>query len=181
LIFVEGLQLYPDSTQPDGIDSYWWGGILTPAKKYPVKLDVDHQLVYSPHEYGPFKYPMSFFGPKMSYQSMVSVWQKHWGFLDNAASKVGAPIFIGEFGTCGNGPSCVTDSKPGSQGLWFTFLMRYLKQHPEISWSFWALNGTSHLGDDTKNYILAKDWRTIRVPLLVDTLRDIEQAPPPNA
>jgi hypothetical protein len=58
--------------------------------------------------------------------------------------------------------------------------MRYLKSHPEVSWSFWALNGTSHKGDDTKNYVLAKDWRTIRLPLLVDTLRDIEQPPPPG-
>lgn len=180
LIFVEGVQLYPDKTQPDGIDSYWWGGILTPVQKYPVSLSVSHQLVYSPHEYGPFKYPMSFFGPNMTYRSMVSVWDKHWGFLDRVASKVETPIFVGEFGTCGNANSCVTDTKPGSQGLWFSFWMRYLQRHPEIGWGFWAINGTSHKGDDTLNYILAKNWQSIRLPLLVDTLRDIERAPPPD-
>jgi aryl-phospho-beta-D-glucosidase BglC (GH1 family) len=181
LIFVEGVQLYPDKTQPDGIDSYWWGGILTPVDKYPVSLSVEHQLVYSPHEYGPFKYPMSFFGPKMTYQSMAAVWDKHWGYLDRASSRVETPIFIGEFGTCGNANTCVADTKPGSQGLWFTFWMRYLEQHPEMSWSFWAVNGTSHLGNDTLNYILAKDWHTIRLPMLVDTLRDVEAAPPPGS
>jgi endoglucanase len=180
LIFVEGIQQYPDKTQQDGIDSYWWGGILYPAFKYPVQLAVDHQLVYSPHEYGPFKYPMPFFGPKMTYKSMESVWERHWGLLEKASFKFEAPIFIGEFGTCGSGPACVRDTKAGSEGLWFSFLMRYLKSHPEVSWSFWALNGTSHKGDDTKNYVLAKDWRTIRLPLLVDTLRDIEQPPPPG-
>lgn len=181
LIFVEGLQLYPDPTQPGGVDSYWWGGILTPAQKYPVQLSVDHQLVYSPHEYGPFKYPMSFFGPHMTYQSMVSVWEKHWGFLEKASFTEETPIFIGEFGTCGSGPTCVSDTKPGSQGLWFTYLTRYLKEHPEIGWSFWAVNGTSHLGDVTPNYILDKDWHSIRLPLLVDSLRDLEQAPPPGS
>lgn len=181
LIFVEGLQLYPDASQPNGVDSYWWGGILTPAQKYPVEFDVPNQLVYSPHEYGPVKYPMTFFGPKMTYQSMVAVWQKHWGFLEQASSKVETPIFLGEFGTCGDGPTCVSDSKSGSQGLWFSFLMRYLKEHPEVGWGFWAINGTSHLGDDTKNYVLARDWQTIRLPYLVDTLRDIEQAPPPGS
>lgn len=181
LIFVEGIQQYPDSTQSDGIDSYWWGGVLNPARKYPVQLSVDHQLVYSPHEYGPFKYPMSFFGPKMTYRSMVSVWEKHWGFLEKSSYKSETPIFIGEFGTCGKGPTCVSDTKPGSQGLWFRFLMRYLKTHPEISWSFWAVNGTSHLGDPQPNYVLGKNWHSVHLPVLIDTLRDIEQAPPPGS
>jgi aryl-phospho-beta-D-glucosidase BglC (GH1 family) len=180
LIFVEGIQQYPDPTQQDGIDSYWWGGILYPAEQYPVELSVPHQLVYSPHEYGPFKYSMPFFGPNMTYQSMVAVWEKHWGFLEKPSFKEEAPIFIGEFGTCGNGPQCVTDTKPGSEGLWFSFLVRYLKEHPEIGWSYWALNGTSHLGNDTKNYILGTDWKSVRLPLLVNTFRDLEQPPPPG-
>jgi hypothetical protein len=74
----------------------------------------------------------------------------------------------------------VTDTKPGSEGLWFSFLVRYLKEHPEIGWSYWALNGTSHLGNDTKNYILGTDWKSVRLPLLVNTFRDLEQPPPPG-
>ena len=180
LIFVEGLQLYPDSSQPDGIDSYWWGGILTPARQYPVELSVAHQLVYSPHEYGPLKWQMPWFGAHMTYNSLKAIWDRHWGFLERSSSPQEAPVFLGEFGTCGNATSCVRDSTPGSQGLWFSYLVRYLKQHPEVGWSFWAINGTNHAGTPTPQYILRPDWKTTRLPLLVNTLRDLEYAPPPG-
>lgn len=178
LILVEGLQQYPDPTQPGGLDSYWWGGVLQAAARYPVELSVPHQLVYSPHEYGPYKYNMPFFGPGMTYASQVAVWEKHWGFLEKPAFRQEAPIFIGEFGTCGE-MRCVQDAAPGSQGLWFQFLMRYLKAHPEIGWSFWSLNGTNSDGHVQPNYILRPDWRTVRLHQLIDTLRDVEIAPPP--
>jgi hypothetical protein len=90
-----------------------------------------------------------------------------------------APIFIGEFGTCASKPSCIEDTSPGSQGLWFSYLMRYLKEHPEIGWSYWALNGTSHLGDPTPDYLLKPNWKGIKSPLLVNTLHDIEIPAPP--
>lgn len=180
LIFVEGIQQYPNPTWADGIESYWWGGILYPAKQFPVVLDVPHQLVYSPHEYGPIKWQMPFFGTAMTYQSLAAVWEAHWGFLEKPSAGTGeAPIFIGEFGTCGAKSSCIADTAPGSQGLWFSYLMRYLKAHPEIGWSYWALNGTSHLGDPTVDYLLKPDWTSTTRPLLVNTLRDIELAPPP--
>jgi endoglucanase len=179
LIFVEGLQLYPDPTQPGGIDSYWWGGILTPAREYPVELAVPHQLVYSPHEYGPLKWQMPWFGPHMTYSSLKGVWDKHWGFLERPSFPEEAPVFLGEFGTCGNARSCVSDPTPGSQGLWFSYLIEYLRKHPEIGWSFWAINGTNHSGAPTPQYILRPDWKTTRLPLLVNTLRDLEIPPPP--
>ncbi|MGH2444057.1 MAG: beta galactosidase jelly roll domain-containing protein, partial [Chloroflexota bacterium] len=179
LIFVEGLQLYPDAGQPGGIDSYWWGGILTPARRYPVRLSIAHRLVYSPHEYGPLKWQMPFFGRTMTYQTQSQVWMRHWAFLEHAALPVRTPIFIGEFGTCGTSSACVSDTHPGSQGLWFSILLQYLRQHPEIGWSFWALNGTSHLGDPTPQYILKPNWRSIRLRALVNSLRDVEIAPPP--
>jgi len=178
LLFVEGIQQYPDSTQPGGLDTYWWGGILTTARQYPVALDFPNQLVYSPHEYGPFKYQQPFFGPHMSYTGLQHMWRKHWAFLEHGASPV--PIFIGEFGTCGPSARCVNDSAPGSQGAWFQMLMRYLRQHAEISWSFWALNGTNPEGSDQPNYILGADWRTVRLHQLIDALRDIELSPPPT-
>ncbi len=180
LVFVEGVQQYPDSSQPGGLDSYWWGGILSAASRYPVQLDVSHQLVYSPHEYGPYKYRMPFFGPGMTYAGQVGVWEKHWGFLEKGGVGEETPIFIGEFGTCGTSARCVRDTTPGSQGLWFQFLMRYLRQHPEIGWSFWALNGTNPEGNDQPNYILGSDWQTQRMHQLIDALHDIEVAPPPE-
>lgn len=180
LIFVEGLQLYPASGQPNGVDSYWWGGVLTPARKYPVKLDVANQLVYSPHEYGPLKWQMPFFGPHMSYASMKSVWDSHWGFLERGSFPQEAPVVIGEFGTCGNATYCVSDKAPGSQGLWFSLLIEYLRKHPEIGWSFWALNGTNHVGSVTPQYVLRPDWKNVRLPALIHTLRDIEIPPSPQ-
>ncbi|GAC1400732.1 MAG: hypothetical protein NVSMB52_14390 [Chloroflexota bacterium] len=173
LIIVEGVQLYPDGRSHNGIDSYWWGGILTPARWYPVRLRVRHQLVYSPHEYGPYKSPMPFFGVKMSYAGLQAVWEKHWGYLEKPTFSQEAPIFIGEFGVCGL-PKCVRSKAAGSTGLWFRFFQRYLQAHREIGWAFWALNGTSHLGDPSPNYVLRDDWHTIRLQPLVDALRSIE-------
>ena len=180
LVFVEGLQQYPDPSQPYGVDSYWWGGIFQPARKYPVVLSVPHQLVYSPHEYGPLKWNMPFFGPHMSYRTQFAVWEKHWGFLEQPSYPQRAPIFIGEFGTCGQSPRCVNDTAPGSQGFWFQLLMRFLKTHPEVGWSFWAVNGSNPEGSPQANYILRQNWRTVRLPTLIDTLRDVEIPPPPS-
>lgn len=180
LVFVEGIQQYPDAQMPGGLDSYWWGGILGPARKYPVTLSVPHQLVYSPHEYGPQKYQMDFFGKSMTYRSLAAVWDKHWGYLDHGPGIAHTPIFIGEFGTCGSlAEHCVGDAQPGSQGLWFTYFLRYLAAHPAIGWSYWALNGTNYRGADQPNYIFGSDWHTIRLHQLLDALRDVEVAPPP--
>jgi beta-galactosidase GanA len=179
LIFVEGLQLYPDTTQPNGIDSYWWGGILTPARQYPVELSVPHQLVYSPHEYGPLKWQMPWFGQHMTYASMQRIWTKHWDFLEQNSFPQQAPIFLGEFGTCGDTAKCVKDRAPGSQGLWFSLLMRYMREHPEIGWAYWALNGSNHVGAPTPEYVLRPNWKDVRLPALLQTLRDIEVAPGP--
>jgi endoglucanase len=176
LIIVEGLQLYPDPTRPGGVDTYWWGGILQPAATYPVQLTVPNRLVYSPHEYGPYKVHMSFFNRGMSYKSLSAVWDKHWGYLDHPATGPAVPIFIGEFGTCGR-PSCVADSTPGSTGKWFGFFTTYLKTHPEIGWAYWALNGTNQRGANCPNYILTSDWARARLPALLRALEGIGLRP----
>lgn len=178
LIFVEGIQLYPDPTKPRGVDTYWWAGILQGARQYPVRLTVAHQLVYSPHEYGPAKGRMAFFNRAMSYKTMERVWNQHWAYL--MQGKNATPIFIGEFGTCGGSARCVWSSAAGSQGLWFRFLMRYLKGHPQIGWAFWALNGTSHSGDVCPNYILRGDWHSVRLSALIRSLAQVETAPVSN-
>ena len=175
LIIVEGLQLYPDPAQPRGVDAYWWGGILQPAGAYPVRLSVPHQLVYSPHEYGPNKASMPFFDRGMTYSSMSRVWNRHWAYLMYLARSP-VPIFIGEFGTCGHA-TCIDSSTPGSTGLWFRYFVQYLKTHAQIGWAFWALNGTSRLGDPCPNYILKPDWRTVRLEPLLKALVSIERPP----
>jgi endoglucanase len=171
LIIVEGIQQYPDVRQRGGIDASWWASILQPAGPYPVRLQIAHRLVYSPHEYGPFKYRMPYLGPRMTYAAVAAVWKKHWGYL---LDRYQTPIFIGEFGTCGFSPSCVRDGKPGSQGLWFSFLLRYLKEHPQVGWAFWALNAINPHDKLMTNYVLLPDWQTVRLPALINELRQVE-------
>lgn len=174
LVIVEGIQQYPDAGSAGRIDASWWGSILQPVRSYPVRLSVPHQLVYSPHEYGPFKYPMPQFGPHMSYAGVAAVWTKHWAFLLDPKSREQAPIFLGEFGTCGRSTLCVQDTAPGSQGLWFSFLIRFFKTHPQVGWSFWALNATNPDNVTMPNYILKPDWKTVRLPALIQTLHQVE-------
>jgi hypothetical protein len=66
-------------------------------------------------------------------------------------------------------------------GLWFNLWMRYLRDHPAISWSFWALNGTNQRDVEMRNYILRGDWKTVRLPLLLDKLKAIGLHPQPGA
>jgi hypothetical protein len=120
---------------------------------------------------------MPFFGRGMSYASLASVWEKHWHFLETGPRA--APIFVGEFGTCGSAPTCVDDPRPGSQGLWFSYWLRYLREHPEIGWAFWAINGTNPHQRRQPDYILRPNWMTVRLPALIESLRDVESPPPP--
>ncbi|GAC1464052.1 MAG: hypothetical protein PVSMB7_06550 [Chloroflexota bacterium] len=177
LIIVEGIQQYPDPAARMGVDSSWWASILQAAARYPVRLSVPHQLVYSPHEYGPYKYRMPQFGPRMSYRTVTSVWNRHWGYL---LERYHVPIFIGEFGTCGFAATCVRGKKPGSQGLWFSFLMRYLKEHPQVGWAFWALNANNSHDKLMTNYILMPDWRTVRLPALIEKFHLVERTTAKN-
>jgi hypothetical protein len=120
---------------------------------------------------------MPFF-PNMTYASAVAVWQKHWDFLESGPAAQQTPIFIGEFGTCGSSARCVDDSAAGSEGLWFRYFTRFLREHPEIGWSFWAVNGTNWAGHVQPNYVFNADWKTLHLHQLVDALRDVEVAPP---
>lgn len=158
LMFVEGIQLYPASNGPRTVDSYWWSGILTPVKSYPVRFQVPHQLVYSPHDWGPWKWKMRWF-PHMTYVSMQRVWHQRWSFiLDNPAAPNAAPIWLGEFGTCTNYRQCVDDQRDGNQATWFHLLLRFLQEHPEVGWSFYALNGTNSNDHAANNGLLNPQW-----------------------
>jgi hypothetical protein len=88
-------------------------------------------------------------------------------------SRAPVPIFIGEFGTCGQA-NCIDSSVPGSTGLWFHFFMQYLKTYPQIGWAYWALNGTSRLGDPCPHNILKPDWYTVHLESLIKALKSIE-------
>ncbi|MGI8825472.1 MAG: glycoside hydrolase family 5 protein [Chloroflexota bacterium] len=169
LIFVEGVQLYPNPGQGSGVDSYWWSGILSPVRRYPVVLAVPHQLVYSPHDWGPWKWEMPWFRG-MTYESMQRVWNHSWSFILNSHASYAAPVWLGEFGTCTNNPGCVDDQTGDNQAVWFHLLLRYLHDHPEVGWSFFALNGTNSNDHVADNGLLNARWDDVAN---VDLQRDL--------
>lgn len=177
LIIVEGLQIYPDSAQPHGVSTSWWAGILSPVRKYPVVLDVPHQLVYSVHDYGPIKHTMAWFR-HLTYASLVHAWHRNWAFLlDNPAAPWAAPVFVGEFGTCNTEPACVQRRRPNNQASWFQGMMRFLREHPEVGWGLFAANGTNANNCGTGNGLLNPAWNNVSDLALQRSLRTIQPVP----
>ncbi len=175
LMFVEGVQLYPDSSRPSGVDSYWWAGILSPVRNYPVVFKVPHQLVYSPHEYGPMKVDFYWF-PGMTYQSMKQVWDSKWAFIvNNPKASYAAPVWIGEMGTCTDHMWCIDDQQPGNQAQWFHFFLRFLRNHPNVGWDIWALNGTNAKDEVANNGILNAQWNGVANQALENDLQTIQR------
>jgi endoglucanase len=177
LMFVEGVQLYPNPRRKSGVYTYWWGSILTPVRKYPVVFKVPHQLVYSAHDWGPGKWHMRWF-PHMTYESLQQVWDRNWAFIvKKPHARYAAPLWIGEFGTCTHRPSCITDIQQGNQAQWFQYFLRYLREHDQISWSFFALNGRNSNDHEANNGLLNWSWDDLRNPTLQAALSTIQQDP----
>ena len=171
LIFVEGVQLYPDAHMKGGAESYWWGSILKGVATDPVVLKVPHQLVYSAHEWGPWKGGLAHFTKKSTYKSMAKVLNANWGFIAHSKDpRIQAPVWLGEFNTCNNRPTCVNSKKPGSQGLWFQWMIQYLKNNPEIGWSYFPINGTNAANQPSNNSILNRAWSKPKLPALMPAL-----------
>ncbi len=139
LIFVEGTECYKG-------DCYWWGGNLEGVADYPVKLKVPHQVVYSPHDYPPEVYNLSYFSAPDFPDNLPGIWETHWGFI---ARRNIAPLWLGEFGTQ---LSTAIDQQ------WLSSLISYLGTGARgISWAYWCLNPDS---GDTGG-ILQNDWTTV--------------------
>jgi endoglucanase len=174
LIIVQGLSLYPDASQPGGVASSWWAGILTPVKKYPVALNVPHQLVYSVHDWGPRKQAMPWF-KNLSYGSLEAAWHRNWSFLlDRPAAGYAAPIWLGEFGTCNESSLCVEGQRGDSQGHWFQLVLRFLREHSAVGWSFFSLDGTNSNNCRTDNGLLNARWNTVSNLALQRNLRSVQ-------
>jgi len=171
LMFVEGLQMYPDGRQPSGVSTYWWGSSLGGARLYPLQFFVPHQLVYSPHDWGPWKWNMQWLR-RPTYASIQQVWQEHWSFLTEGSEAV--PIWMGEFGTCTNNPKCVDVQETGNQAEWFHLLLRYLHDHPAIGWSFFALNGTNSNDHAANNGLLSPRWDAVANDALQQDLESVQ-------
>ena len=172
LLFVEGVSAYPTASGTQAAGPYngtWWGGDLQGVNGNadnagaPVVFNaggtdsslgtaVNHQIVYSAHEYGPTLFQQSWFNSSTCYQSgcssssLVDVWTSNWAYLatpnginpswpghtsypwsaTGATAYTSAPVWLGEFGT-GNGTTDLVSSGAGSQGQWFTDLMNFIK------------------------------------------------------
>jgi endoglucanase len=178
LIIVEGVQMYLDPDRQK-LTGALWGSNLIGVQYDPVQLSRPSQLVYSVHEYGPKMYPASWFNPGTTYVKLAHRWNRHWGYLLHAPRFMQAPIFIGEFGTCDDWHSCISDpAHPASQGFWFTSFVQYMKAHSQVSWAYWALNpeGPFYRGEDDFYSLMTPDWHGYH-PLLTYGLAPLLQEP----
>jgi endoglucanase len=177
LVFVEGVQMYPDAAAPSGVVVSWWGGLLTPIKRYPVVLSVPNQLVYEVHQYGPRKFQMPWYND-LSYRAQLRAWRGQWSFvLDTPHASYAAPVWLGEFGTCTDDPTCVEGR--ASQARWLGDILHFLRDHPEVAWSFFALNGTNANNCRTNNGLLNARWNRLASVPLQRALMAAQPAPPP--
>jgi endoglucanase len=141
LIIVEGVDSVP-GVQVDG----WWGGNLSGAAKYPVRLSVPNKLVYSAHDYANSVFHQKWFDDPTFPKNLPAHWEKQWGYL---IKKKTAPVLLGEFG------STLADPQ---DTVWLKALMAYLgKGATGSSFTYWALNPNS---GDTGG-ILNDDWTTV--------------------
>ena len=138
LIFVEGVDHYQGQ-------SYWWGGDMAAAKRYPVTLSEPNHLVYEAHDYGPGVYNQSWFQAKNFPHNLPAVWEKNWAYLKTQNI---APVLLGEFG----GRSVGKDA----EGQWQRTLVSFLKQRG-IGYTYWSWNPDS---GDTGG-ILNDNWQTV--------------------
>ncbi|WP_010522209.1 cellulase family glycosylhydrolase [Aquimarina agarivorans] len=139
LIIIEGVGEFEG-------DSYWWGGQLKGAEKYPIQLSNQQKLVYSAHEYGPEVSEQDWFNANNFPNNMPGLWEEHFHYLyKNNAS----PIFIGEFGIKNQ------DAFNGIAFTWFTEFMDFMGDI--YSWTFWTMNPNS---GDTGG-ILQDDWLSV--------------------
>lgn len=137
LILVEGVAVVNG-------ESYWWGGNLSAAGQYPVRLDVPDRLVYSPHDYPASLFPQAWFSDPNYPNNLPQVWDHFWGYLADSRT---APVLIGEFGT-----RLLTNS----DRQWFDKMAEYIAEK-NLNWTFWSLNPNS---GDTGG-LLNDDWTNV--------------------
>ncbi|HEX7303841.1 cellulase family glycosylhydrolase [Lentzea sp.] len=153
LIFVEGVSCPSgglsnvwDGDPSNDEDCGWWGGNLSKAGQFPVRLSVPNRLVYSPHEYATSVYNQPWFSAPDYPANMPAIWDKYWGYLYKQNI---APIMMGEFGT--------TLANPVDK-VWLENLMAYTGTGVNgMSFTYWSWNPNS---GDTGG-IVGDDWTTV--------------------
>ncbi|MGC5016281.1 cellulase family glycosylhydrolase [Streptosporangium sp. DT93] len=153
LIFVEGVSCPSgglsnvwDNDPSNDEDCGWWGGNLSKAGEFPVRLNVANRLVYSPHEYATSVYRQAWFDAPNYPANMPAIWDKYWGYLYKQNI---APIMMGEFGTT---------LQAAVDKTWLQELMKYTGTGVNgMSFTYWSWNPNS---GDTGG-IAKDDWTTI--------------------
>lgn len=153
LIFVEGVScpsgglsnVWDNDTSNDE-DCGWWGGNLSKAGDFPVRLSVANRLVYSPHEYATSVYHQAWFDDPSYPANMPAIWDHYWGYLYKQNI---APIMMGEFGTT---------LQANVDKIWLQELLKYTGTGVNgMSFTYWSWNPNS---GDTGG-IANDDWTTI--------------------
>src|SRR3954453_22086404 len=153
LIFVEGVScpsgglsnVWDGDTSNDE-DCGWWGGNLSKAGDFPVRLSVANRLVYSPHEYATSVYHQAWFDDPTYPANMPAIWDHYWGYLYKQNI---APIMMGEFGT-----TLASDI----DRVWLQNLLAYTGTGVNgMSFTYWSWNPNS---GDTGG-IANDDWTTV--------------------
>lgn len=153
LIFVEGVSCPSGglSNVWDGDPSNdescgWWGGNLSKAGEFPVRLNVPNRLVYSPHEYATSVFHQDWFDEPNYPENMPAIWDGFWGYLYKQNI---APIMMGEFGTT---------LQNDIDRVWLERLMAYTGTGVNgMSFTYWSWNPNS---GDTGGIAL-DDWTNI--------------------
>ncbi|MFU8871334.1 cellulase family glycosylhydrolase [Micromonospora sp. SL4-19] len=153
LIFVEGVSCPSgglsniwDGDPSNDEDCGWWGGNLSKAGQFPVRLNVANRLVYSPHEYATSVYHQAWFDDPTYPANMPGIWDRYWGYLYKQNI---APIMMGEFGTTLQDPK---------DKIWLQNLMAYTGSGVNgMSFTYWSWNPNS---GDTGGIAL-DDWTNI--------------------
>jgi len=151
LVIVEGVSC-PSGADPNVWDNIpdepcgWWGGNLSKAGAFPVRLNKPNKLVYSAHEYGLSVYHQTWFDDPSFPNNLPAIWDSMWGYLQH--NNV-APVLLGEFG------STLADPKDTT---WMTKLMQYTGTGVTgMSFTYWSWNPDS---GDTGG-IVQDDWVTV--------------------
>jgi endoglucanase len=153
LIFVEGVSCPSgglsnvwDGDPSNDEDCGWWGGNLSKAGDFPVRLSVANRVVYSPHEYATSVYHQTWFDDPAYPANMPAIWDHYWGYLYKQNI---APIMMGEFGSTLQNPV---------DAVWLRNLLAYTGSGVTgMSFTYWAWNPNS---GDTGGIAL-DDWTTI--------------------
>ncbi|NJR50205.1 MAG: cellulase family glycosylhydrolase [Leptolyngbyaceae cyanobacterium CSU_1_3] len=169
LIVVEGVE---NNVPGQRLKRHWMGGNLEGVRRFPVRLSVRNQLVYSPHEYGPGVFNQPWFAERSFPRNMPDRWET--GFFYIARQKI-APILVGELG----GRQVDAVSK---EGIWQRKFVDFLQRN-KLSFAYWSWNPNSK---DTGG-ILLDDWKAIDQPkqqllsqlLPAPTMRPILALPQP--